>query len=374
MQKLKFIIIFIFGFLSLSFADETLTITTYYPSPYGSYNELTTASNTYLATTSGKVGIGTTGPTAALHVVNYTSSLRFGQGLSDQASDPTLEIGATNNVYSDLLFSPNGGKTVVLRGSSYGLALHNLDAGGRASLNIGFSDTALPTGLYVNGNVGIGTTNPGKLLEVYNTSSAAGKNYQMRLNGGSTAGAGIEFYNSLPGSADRRNWSIGTEGTSIGSFGIYESTAAGGSTDPAISAVSRLVIDVSGTLYGSATNDISDARLKKNIATVGSALDKIMQIRGVRFNWKAEANMTDKPRFGVIAQEVETVFPELVTDSSIFGKGYKSVQYGGFVAPFIEAIKELNTKITGLKTENKELKSELGNLKIRLSRLEAKAK
>ena len=40
MKKLKFIFIFIFGFLNLSFAEESITITTYYPSPYGSYNEL----------------------------------------------------------------------------------------------------------------------------------------------------------------------------------------------------------------------------------------------------------------------------------------------------------------------------------------------
>lgn len=44
------------------FAQDTLTITTYYPSPYGSYNQLTTTGNTYLATTSGNVGIGTTNP------------------------------------------------------------------------------------------------------------------------------------------------------------------------------------------------------------------------------------------------------------------------------------------------------------------------
>ena len=50
-------------------ADETLTITTYYPSPYGSYNQLTTTGDTYLATTSAnKVGIGTTSPAEKLEV------------------------------------------------------------------------------------------------------------------------------------------------------------------------------------------------------------------------------------------------------------------------------------------------------------------
>ncbi len=62
MHKLKFLIILIFGFFSLCFAEESITITTYYPSPYGSYNELRTYSNTYLATAGGNVGIGTTSP------------------------------------------------------------------------------------------------------------------------------------------------------------------------------------------------------------------------------------------------------------------------------------------------------------------------
>ena len=55
---------FVFTFLPISLlAQETLTITTYYPSPYGSYNELSTSGNTYLATTAaGRVGIGTTRP------------------------------------------------------------------------------------------------------------------------------------------------------------------------------------------------------------------------------------------------------------------------------------------------------------------------
>ncbi|MFH0912874.1 MAG: hypothetical protein V1884_01120 [Candidatus Omnitrophota bacterium] len=64
--------ILLFFVLVLSFPafadEETFTITTYYPSPYGSYNELTTASNTYLATGSGNVGIGTSSPFAKLEV------------------------------------------------------------------------------------------------------------------------------------------------------------------------------------------------------------------------------------------------------------------------------------------------------------------
>jgi len=59
---------FILSLFSFVFSQESMTITTYYPSPYGSYNELTTTGNTYLATTSGNVGIGTTTPGQKLEV------------------------------------------------------------------------------------------------------------------------------------------------------------------------------------------------------------------------------------------------------------------------------------------------------------------
>lgn len=63
------VVFFIFVLFSLSFAEETMTITTYYPSPYGSYNQLTTTGNTYLATSSGsRVGIGTSSPSYQLQL------------------------------------------------------------------------------------------------------------------------------------------------------------------------------------------------------------------------------------------------------------------------------------------------------------------
>jgi len=107
-------------------------------------------------------------------------------------------------------------------------------------------------------------------------------------------------------------------------------------------------IDSSGTFTGSASNDISDIRFKENISELSGSLEKLTQLRGVRFTWKEETNLTTRPQYGVIAQEVESVFPELVIDNSIMGPGYKSVQYGGFVAPFIEAIKELDLKVEEL--------------------------
>ncbi|MFH1640505.1 MAG: hypothetical protein ABIA66_00940 [Candidatus Omnitrophota bacterium] len=83
-------VFFISSVFLLSFAEETLTVTTYYPSPYGSYNELTTADNTYLATTGGSVGIGTTSPQHKVQIGEIAST--------STATPDTLSLGGT---YSD---------------------------------------------------------------------------------------------------------------------------------------------------------------------------------------------------------------------------------------------------------------------------------
>ena len=78
----------------------------------------------------------------------------------------------------------------------------------------------------------------------------------------------------------------------------------------------------------------SDERLKSDIETIDNALDKVMNMRGVSFTKQAER------KIGVIAQEVEKVLPEVVSDGE-----YKSVAYGNMVGVLIEAIKELKSQL-----------------------------
>jgi fibronectin type 3 domain-containing protein len=95
----------------------------------------------------------------------------------------------------------------------------------------------------------------------------------------------------------------------------------------------------------------SDARLKTNVEQVSGVLDKLERVRGVSFDLLNQSS--NQKSIGVIAQEVETVFPELVSDEG--DKGYKSVDYNGLIGVLIEASKEL-------KAENRELKSRLETL------------
>jgi hypothetical protein len=84
----------------------------------------------------------------------------------------------------------------------------------------------------------------------------------------------------------------------------------------------------------------SDARLKSNIRTIESAVEKVCGMRGVYFTKDGSNGV------GVIAQEVEAVVPEAVFDDEM---GYKSVAYGNLVGVLIEAIKELKSEIEVLK-------------------------
>ena len=105
-----------------------------------------------------------------------------------------------------------------------------------------------------------------------------------------------------------------------------------------------------------ATGDItafysSDIRLKENIVPIPNALEKVNQISGNTYDWKEgyeEIHSHKGNDVGVIAQEIEQILPQIVTNRD---NGFKAVQYEKIVPLLIEAIKELSAKIKVL--ENK---------------------
>lgn len=111
----------------------------------------------------------------------------------------------------------------------------------------------------------------------------------------------------------------------------------------------------------------SDRRYKSDIEALTSPLANLLKISGYSYLNK----LSQKKDIGVIAQEVEAVYPELVqTDAD----GYKSVQYGNLVAPIIEAIRELATKIDNLFTLYVSQQAKIDTLEARLLKLESQVK
>ena len=79
------------------------------------------------------------------------------------------------------------------------------------------------------------------------------------------------------------------------------------------------------------------------MADEGGALEQIRQLRGVTWDWRgAPDDAKDQPGMGVIAQEVEAVYPQLVETGE---DGYRRVHYHGLIAPLIEAVKELDDRL-----------------------------
>jgi hypothetical protein len=95
----------------------------------------------------------------------------------------------------------------------------------------------------------------------------------------------------------------------------------------------------------------SDRNLKKDIKPLKGSLSKILKLEGVSFAWKNEGDKN----VGLIAQDVEKVYPELVITNP--STGLKSVEYGNLVAPLIEAVKEQQKEIEFLKAEIERLKA-----------------
>ena len=96
----------------------------------------------------------------------------------------------------------------------------------------------------------------------------------------------------------------------------------------------------------------SDERLKTDIAPIPDALEILASLRGVTWAWNERAVEEDKTpgtrAAGVIAQEVETVLPELVITNA---QGHKLVNYAGLIGPLIQAVKELHARVVELEAK-----------------------
>lgn len=252
---------------------------------------------------------------------------------NDQGSETDLKLGANANIATDnsLYFwvdsASDGNDDFYFRkGAGYG------------------SGTTLMT-IKNDGRVGIGTASPGAKLHV---------------GGDIYLGAGTLWGREAVGSGD---WLWGLDNSDDDGL-LYlrannitkvllrangNSYFAGGNVGIGVTAPGEK-LEVSGNVKATAFLYSSDERLKENIETVGSALDKIMALRGVSFNWKENGQAS----LGLIAQELEEIFPELVSTSKT--TGLKSVQYGNLTAVLIEALKEQQDQIEELRAEIQELK------------------
>ena len=336
-------------------------------------------------TISGNTGIGTTNPTSKLWVEgdgNFTGvvtasnfyvgnnvvgsggslSTLYVSGISTFANGPlilggNLGIGSTNPS-SKLWVNGDGYFAGVVTASNFYVAdaligvkvsLGELYVGGISTFAtgpvlIGYGSSG--------GNLGIGTTNPTSRLWVNGNSYfsgiiTAGNIDALDIKVRNIDASGISTFTNGPvliGSGT----STGTSSQLLQvSGGSYVSGNLGiGTTNPTSALTVTGDTYISGILTATDINSASDIRLKTNIKPFENTLEKIVQINGVSFNWIEN----DAKSGGIIAQDVEKVFPELVNDGD-----HKTVNYNGLIGVLVESIKELKQEIEDLKLRLPEL-------------------
>ena len=166
-----------------------------------------------------------------------------------------------------------------------------------------------------DGDIGIGTNSPAAMFHIENTSGQDTDDFVV---------------------------------TSAGKVGI-------GTTSP-----SSALDVVGGMIVTGSVVQGSDITWKKNVRTIDDALDKVMHLRGVKFDWRRDKfehlRFSAGTQVGFIAQEVERIIPEVVhTDT----EGHKSVAYANITALLIEAVKEQQVEITLLRAQIESLAADV---------------
>jgi hypothetical protein len=169
------------------------------------------------------------------------------------------------------------------------------------------------------------------------------------------ANSGITFSHSVTGSAGSvaNTGIVGLVGPRLSDetassdtrYITFTSQTSGVLTVANTSSSKLTYVPSTGTLSSTVMTSTSDINQKINIVEIADALNTIMQLKGVEYNWKD----TGDKGMGLIAQDVEKIIPYLVSEN----ENGKSIMYQNMVGLLIEAIKELKREIDSLKGDNK---------------------
>ncbi len=302
---------------------------------------------------SGNVGIGTTAPTGYLHVAgpdNAASNVLFMPG----AGTGTLKVGiGTTNPQGDLHLAipgtaanPNADFLVERTGANPSLvqlvAAPDLGVVGTASndpLAIATNNQTRMT-ISAAGNVGIGVSNPSMTLELpaygnirIGSSYYGGDSTYTHIgHNGYWSGASGWFF------PDTSQWSSLLQ--LVNGYMIFYNRPPNTMAPSSGGWYQRFYVSPDGGVYHHGLVDLSDRRLKRAIFPFTNALERICQLQGVNFRWK-DPTLGSSIQLGLVAQEVEKIFPGAVRSDR---RGLKGVDYNQLTAVLVEAVKELKAK------------------------------
>jgi hypothetical protein len=219
------------------------------------------------------------------------------------------------------------------------------NAGGGSDWTI--SDNNMYSG--ISGNVGIGTSTPAEKLTVSGGTIKVVNNAPLAKavwgNAGDGSGMGTNFGGYFEAHAFM---SQGVLGSSTGAYGIGVNGIATGSYGTGVRGYGTqfdFFADGPGVDYGYS----SSIRWKRDIRPIDNPLDKIMNLRGVYFDWDAEHGGSHD--VGMIAEEVGRVLPEIVRYEQN-GADAIGMDYGKVTPLLVEAVKDLKSEVDRLRQQN----------------------
>lgn len=309
----------------------------------------------YVVTNTNRVGIGTSNPSEALDVSGTVKANRFCIGSNCINAWPsagsTYTAGTGIAISGNVISATGGADNLGNHTATQNLLMANFDINNAKNIYGRVFYDNDNAGYYVDPN-GTSFLNSVGVVGNYTTT-----NGNITTTNGTISGKQICINGSCQGS-----WPSGGSGTvtslSAGNgIALSPNPIVGAGTiswnHTATQALNMANFDINAAKNVNATAFYytSDRRFKENIEALDEPLAKVLQLDGISFQWKKDG----RKDIGVIAQDVEKVFPELVkTDPST---GFKSVEYGNFVAPLIEAVKEQQKEIEMLKVEIESLKN-----------------
>jgi hypothetical protein len=233
----------------------------------------------------------------------------------------------------------------------------------------GNGSTALGTVTEASGSystaMGAGTTASGFVSTALGGSTVASGQYSTTSGVVTTAEDFLSFaigvHNKTDETPNPENFSYQNTAFVIGNGG-YDIEGSYVGTSDTFSNAFEVLFDGTTTIAGD-LNINSDARLKSNIISLGATLSKLLQIDGKTYTMKKDTN--HKKKIGLLAQDIEKVFPELVTETN----DIKSVNYQGLVPVLINAMKEQQDEINSYKTELSNQRKEIDELKSMVEKL-----
>jgi hypothetical protein len=204
-----------------------------------------------------------------------------------------------------------------------------------------------------NGFIGINTANPVYMVDVGGS---------MNLNKG-LSGLGALYVNGSEAiwfNGTYYSWGYGSTYNAFNSKTIIGSTGNPGS----------YMLWVNGNAWSSGSWAGSDVRWKKDISDLGSMIDKVSLLQGVTYKWRKDEfpgmNFDDGTQIGLVAQDVEKVFPDLVRTDD---KGYKAVAYDKLSVILLQGIKDQQKQIKSQQEQIDRLQNIVNEMNVKLDEL-----